>query len=203
MLWIILAVVALVGGGFVAYKVGQKKAQTALPPAGGGTGQALLERTIRDVRVDDVIQHDGRDYLVEGVIKYDEDGHQWRAARVVDAGDSRWVLVGLERGPTMTVRMLKDAPDVELSGYPPESITREGATFKMAGRGNATLTIEGNLHGVPGAKGIAPGSSLRARWWRYQAAGEKTLIVEQWGDQYRAMVGEALKPDDIDLLAAS
>lgn len=202
MFWILLAVVALVTGGFVAYRAHKRRAQAALPPHASAERQ-LLERTIRDLRVDDVVQYDGRDYLVDGIVKYDEDGHTWRAARVVDAGEHRWILVGLERGPSLTVRLLGDAPDVELSGYPPETIQRGGASYKLAQRGNATLTVEGNLGSIPGAAQIPKGSSLRCRWWRYQAAGEKTLIVEQWGDAYRTMAGEALKPDEVELLAAS
>ena len=39
-------------------------------------GDTLLERTIRDLRVDDVLTIDGADYLCEGMINYDEDGHR-------------------------------------------------------------------------------------------------------------------------------
>jgi hypothetical protein len=201
MIWIVLAVVALVTGGVVAYRAGRAR-QAALPPP-AAVERPLLERTIRDLRVDDVVQHDGRDYLVDGVVEYDEDGHVWRAARVVDAGEPRWIVVGLERGSSLTIRLLTDAPDVELTGYPPETIQRGDATYKLAQRGNATVTFQGNLASIPGAAQVPRGSSLRCRWWRYQAAGEKTLIVEQWGEVYRTMAGEALQPDDVELLAAS
>jgi hypothetical protein len=200
--WIIIAVIVLAAGGFVAYRAGRSR--TSQPQLPGATaGRPLLERTIRDLRVDDVVQHDGRDWLVEGVITYDEDGHTWRAARAIDGGEVRWLLVGMERGPLLTVRLLTPAADVELTGYPPEAIERQGVTYKLAQRGNATATVQGNLDDVPGSKGMAPGTSTRCRWWRYSAAGEKSLIVEQWGDHYRAMAGETLKPDDLDLLAAS
>ena len=39
--------------------------------------------------------------------------------------------------------------------------------------------------------------------WSYQAAGDKCLFVEQWGDTYRALSGETLNPDLVELLAAS
>lgn len=200
--WILIAIIALIGGGFIAYRVGRSKGAERQLPAPAGGDRPLLERTIRDVRVDDVIQYDGRDFLVEGVIQYDEDGHTWRAARIADTGDVRWLLIGLERGPALVVRLLSNANDLELTGYPPETIDRQGTSFKLAQRGNATLTIQGDLSDVPGAKTIA-GGSIRCRWWRYHAPGEKTLVVEQWGDSYRALAGEVIKADDVELLAAS
>jgi hypothetical protein len=162
-----------------------------------------LERTIRDVRVDDVVQHDGTDYLVEGIIQYDEDGHTWRAVRVVDGGKVKWLLIGLERGPVLTVRWLTAATDLELTAYPPDTIERANVTYKQAQRGTATVSVQGNVSDVPGTKGLAAGAALRCRWWRYSAAGEKALLVEQWGDSYRALAGETVPTDDVELLAAS
>jgi hypothetical protein len=28
---------------------------------------------------------------------------------------------------------------------------------------------------------------LRCRWWRYQAAGPDTILVEQWGGDFRTL----------------
>jgi hypothetical protein len=203
---LILAAIAVGLGGYVAYRMGRARPDRQLPApagAGGASGTPLLERTIRDVRVDDVVQHDGVDYLVEGIIQYDEDGHTWRAARVIDGGKVKWLLIGLERGPMLTIRMLAAATDVELAAYPPDTIERESITYKVAQKGTATVSVQGNVSDVPGTKGLAAGAALRCRWWRYSAAGEKALLVEQWGDSYRAMVGVTVPPDDVELLAAS
>jgi hypothetical protein len=193
-IWILLALLAVLGGGYLAYR---RSLPRALPPGSAGAG--LLERTLRDVRPNDVIQHAGRDYLVEGVVAYDEDGHTWRAARLADGGDERWMIVGLERGSGMTVRFLELARDVELSGYPPESLETGGSAYKLSGRGTATATFQGELPGLPSVDG----GSARCRWWKYSAAGEATLIVEQWGETYRALRGDSVRPDEVDLLGAS
>jgi hypothetical protein len=199
--WLVLAALALVSGGFLAYRSGRKRAEAALPAASGGAA-ALLERTLVDVRVDDVIQNQGRDWLVEGIVRYEEDGHAWRGARILDGADESWLVVGLDRGIGMNVRLLKIARNIELSGYPPETLSVDGTHYTLAKRGTATAVFEGQLGSLP-VKGLASGSSLRCRWWRYQAAGEKVLLVEQWGDAYRALSGETLPPDQIELLAAS
>ena len=199
LVWILLAVLALVGGGIVAARAGRSRPDRELPPA-PKDGQPLLERTVRDVRPDDIVQHNGRDWLVEGVVTYDEDGHTWRAARMVDAGKQEWLLVGLDRGPLLTVRILEDATGLSVSGYPPETLEHGGVSYKLDKRGTANASFKGDLKGLPGAQ---DGGALRCRWWKYNAAGEKVLLVEQWGDAYRPMVGRTVPPDDVDLLAAS
>jgi hypothetical protein len=64
-IWILVALVAVVSGAYVAFR-----RQRLMLPAGDGAA-GLLERTVKDTRPNDVIQHDGHDYLVEGVVKYD------------------------------------------------------------------------------------------------------------------------------------
>ena len=196
-IWILLALVAVMGGGYLAYRRNQSKQLTR----GDGNGAGLLERTLRDVRPNDVVQHGGRDYLVEGVVSYDEDGHTWRGARLADGGLERWMLIGMERGSAMTVRMLDLARGVEMNGYPPETLEVAGIPYKLSGRGTATATFQGDLEGLPSPSG--EGGSARCRWWKYAAAGEKTLVVEQWGEIYRTLKGETVRADDVDLLGAS
>ena len=64
------------------------------------------------------------------------------------------------------------APELALSGYPPESLDAGGTTYKLAGRGTATATIQGD---VPGLPATSEGSAARCRWWKYQAPGDHTL----------------------------
>lgn len=192
----LLAILAVLGGGYIAYR---RQARPALPP--GDPAAALLERTVKDIRANDVIQHDNHDYLVEGVIKYDEDGHTWSAARLVDGSIEHWLLVGLERGATLTVRLLSKQTDLELNAYPGETLELAGTTYKLASRGAATAALTGDLDAL--ALGAADGSALRCRWWKYAAAGEKILLVEQWGESYRALAGDTIRADSVELLAAS
>jgi len=191
---------AVVTGALVAYRRQHLSLQAPERTAG------LIERTVKDVRPNDVVQHDGRDYLVEGVVKYDEDGHCWVSARMVDGANERWLLVGLERGGPLTVRVLAPARSFELSGYPPETVELAGTSWKLGSRGTATATFQGDLAGlVSGPTGPAPteGASQRCRWWKYTAAGEKVLLVEQWGEAYRALSGDTVREDQVELLAAS
>jgi hypothetical protein len=195
MLWLLILIVAVLGGAWIGYRVNRDR-RPALPAP---ESTALLERTLKDVRPNDIVQHDGKDYLVEGVITYDEDGHTWRCARMVDAGVETWLLVGLERGGPLTTRMLTPSA-LEVTGYPTEAIDKGGVSYKLDKRGTATATFQGDLPGMPSP---GEGGSVRCRWWKYTAVGEKVLIVEQWGEAYRAMAGETVKEGDVELLAAS
>lgn len=195
MIWILLAILAVLGGAYI----GVRRRQRAQLPARASAAAALLERTIKDVRPNDIIQHAGRDYLVEGVVSYDEDGHSWKGARMADSGQVRWMIVGLERGSALTVRLLDVAKDVELSGYPPETLDVGGTSYKLAGRGTATATFAGDLEGLA----TPEGGTARCRWWKYTAPGELSLVVEQWGEIYRTLRGETVRADDVELLGAT
>lgn len=198
--WLVLAGLAFAFGGTIAYKVGQKRGRRgaeALPPGGSG-GAGLLERTLRDVRPDDVVQHAGRDWLVEGIVRYEEDGHTWRGARLIDGTEEAWLVLGLDRTPALDVRLLRVDPSVTVGAHPPDTIALGDVLFTLVRRGNATANGEGELGGFPGAgKGV-----VRGRWWRYGAPGDRALLVEQWGDTFRALVGETVPEGQLELLAA-
>jgi hypothetical protein len=203
---VLIGAAAAAGGGFVAYRVGKARGRAGGEPNAlpAGPAKKVVERTLRDVTVDDVLQQGGRDWLVEGLVQYDEDGHTWRAARVIDAADERWFLIGLERQSDLTVRMLTVVKGLELTGYPPDTLVVDSVSYKLSQRGTATTTTAGALGDIPISKVAgSEGKVGRCRWWRYAAAGDKTLIVEQWGDIYRAMTGALIAPADVDLLAGS
>ncbi|RMH39219.1 MAG: DUF4178 domain-containing protein [Deltaproteobacteria bacterium] len=208
---LIIALLAVVGAGVVVWggmNVLASRSDRALPDGdtkllGAGSDTPLLERTVRDVRVGDVIQRDGADWVVEGVVQYDEDGHRWRGARLDDGARERWMLVGLDRGGAATVRWLVEREDVQITGYPPEALAVDGATFRQNTRGTATARVMGDAGSLEPTAPEGPDSVTRCRWWSYSAAGSATLVVEQWGDAYRVLHGERLRPDDIELMPGS
>ena len=64
------------------------------------------ERTVAHLRPGDIVQHADEDYLVEGVIAFDEDGHRWIGARLTDGSKYRWLYVGMERMGSISKRWL-------------------------------------------------------------------------------------------------
>src|SRR4051812_47710633 len=109
-------------------------------PGGGGpaalpSGERGVERTVRELRVDDVLTIDGKDFLVEGLINYDEDGHRWLGGRVADGADVRWLVIGIERAGSGTLRLLAQDDATQISGYPPEVLVIGELRYALDKRG--------------------------------------------------------------------
>ena len=203
---LIVAGAATVVGGGLLWSVQRRRALergNAPPQLGAGDSPRLLERTVRDMRPGDILQHAGRDWVVEGVLHYDEDGHRWVAGRLVDVQDSRWIVVGMDRVGSTSVRLLQHDDTIDVGGYPPDAIEADSRRYRLERRGTATVKSVGDVGAIPGAKGLAPESVLRCRWWRYQAAGPDCLLVEQWGGDFRVLRGAAVADDDVDLMPGS
>lgn len=191
-------------GGFIAYKKGRQHAlsgggRKALPP----NDQQLLERGITDIRTNDVVQYMNDDWLVEGVFIFEEDGHKWRIAHMMDGGKTFWLLVGVDKTPGVNVRLLEQARDLGFEGYPPDAINYEDLKYTLSRKGTASAKLSGDVGAIPGSPDLQTTSSLRCRWWLYEAAGQNCLLIEQWGETYRHLKGQKLSPDALDLLPAS
>jgi hypothetical protein len=204
-IWILLVLLTVVGGiSAVAIAARSRKQlgggdRKALP-----AGDRLVERTVRDLRVDDVLTMDGKDFLCEGVIAYDEDGHRWTAARVVDGSDVKWLVVGLERASASSIRLLAQDSTTPISGYPPEAMVIGDVRYVLDKRGAATCQLFGDVGGLGALKKDRPeGHVERCRWWLYNAPGEDTLIVEQWGSDYRLLAGKKIGDGTIELIPGS
>ena len=170
----------------------------------GGSSDALLERTIRDLRCGDILTIDNKDFLCEGVVGYDEDGHRWTGGRIVDGSDVRWIIVGIERAGASPVRMLTLDEHRDLAGYPPEAIVVGTVRYTLEKRGNATCKLNGDLGGLGANAGNrTEGTAERCRWWLYNAAGDDTMIVEQWGGDYRVLRGSKISDGVVELMPGS
>lgn len=199
----ILILVSVIGGGMVLAQ--RRRELTGAParpalPGGGGDAGKLLQRTVTDLRPGDVLTMDGKDFIVDGVIAYDEEGHRWSAGKVSDGGDTRWLVVGLERGGSLTARLLAEVTDIDVSGMPPEVLVTPETRYTLERRGTATAQVSGQV-GIR-LRGEA-GTVERCRWWLYETPGADTLLVEQWGDTFRVLRGSKVNPDLIEMLPGS
>jgi hypothetical protein len=208
-IWILLVLLTVVGAAAaVGIAVNERRKQVGGGPApkllSAGTGDKLIERTVRDLRVDDVLTIDGKDFLCEGLIAYDEDGHRWSGARVVDNKDIRWLYVGIERLGAGTLRMMTQDDTQAIAGYPPEALVIGEVRYVLDKRGAATCQLHGDIGPLGDLKKDRPAGHVeRCRWWLYNAPGEDTLLVEQWGADYRVLRGKKTGDGTIELIPGS
>jgi len=209
-IWILLVLLTVVGGAAaVGMAVNERRKQVggggpAPKQLSAGDGDKLVERTVRDLRVDDVLTIDGSDFLCEGLISYDEDGHRWSGARVVDNTDVRWLYVGIERTGGGTLRMMTQDDAQSIAGYPPEALVIGEIRYVLDKRGAATCQLHGDTGALGDLKKDRPAGHVeRCRWWLYGAPGEDTLLVEQWGADYRVLRGKKTNGGTIELIPGS
>lgn len=198
---LIVAGAATAVGGVLVWASGRRVLQPGEAPRELGAGTPEAERGLDDIRVGDVVQHGGQDFVVEGLLAYDEDGHTWSAARLVDGDDERWLVVGMERVGPAALRLCRIDRTTDLGGYPPDVLTLGGVRYKLEKRGTASVQARGDA-GVA-VTADPPGSVVRCRWWRYEAPGDRGLVAEQWGTELRLLVGQAVAPSDLDLMQGS
>jgi hypothetical protein len=71
-------------------------------------------------------------------------------------------------------------------------------------RGAATCQLFGDVGGLGALKkGRPEGHVERCRWWLYNATGDDTLIVEQWGSDYRMLRGKKVGDGTVELIPGS
>ncbi len=204
---LVAAGASVVGGGlYVAAKRRQVNGEAGYQrQLGTGASGQLLERTVHDLRPGDIIQYNARDYLVEGVVTYDEDGHRWSGGRLVDGRSTLWLIAGMERlGSKTSLRMLIPDEDMEMSGYPPENIVAGKTRFELDTRGTALAKFSGDVGALPGKRGDPSYDTVeRCRWWRYDSAGDDTMIIEQWSGEYRVLRGHKVESMMIEMIPGS
>jgi hypothetical protein len=210
-IWILLVILTvLTGVTAVGIAANRRKALAGTTPeqkqltAATDSGGDLVERTVRELRVGDVLTIDGKDFICEGAISYDEDGHRWLNGRCVDAGDVRWIVVGLERTGSNTSRMLTQDETTQIAGYPPEALVIGEVRYTLDKRGTATCQLRGDVGPLGALKKDRPEAHTeRCRWWLYTAPGDDTMIVEQWGSDFRVLRGKKVSDATIELMPGS
>ena len=142
------------------------------------------------IQVNDAVSYAGRDYIVEGVVTYESGGDNWQLARAVDGATVLWVEPPhVETEDRLLV--LREIRDLEIAVPPPESIAYHDLTYVQRLAGRATVDVSGE---VPER---AAGS---ADVWRYRAAGDLYLQIEEGGGRVFMLAGESVHRGMIDIL---
>jgi hypothetical protein len=142
------------------------------------------------IQVRDVVSYAGRDYLVEGVATYQLGGKTFQLARAVD-GETVLYIEPMRDDSDDRLLVLREIRDLEMSVPPPESISYHHLTYVRRLQGRAAVEVTGQ---------IPERSSGSVQLWRYRAAGDLFLQIEEGAGRVAMLAGESVHRGMIDIL---
>lgn len=183
LLWIvILLLVAVIGIGVLW--------SSRRPPRTREASRNLTRQpSIFDMQIGDIVQHFGRDWVVEGKLIYREGGFSWLEYMLQDGDDIRWLSV--EEDDWVTVSLLTPVTNLEVSITPPKELTFEGDAYRRTESGSAEMRREGN----PRRPNIE-----QCRYFDYEGPNKKVLSVEDWDGDIEVTAGAIIAPATLTIL---
>ncbi|MFQ6538847.1 MULTISPECIES: DUF4178 domain-containing protein [Aphanothece] len=184
----VLVLLVLLAVGVVLLVV--QRSRRLRPPRSGTL--ALRERTLFDLQLGDIVQADGRDWVVEDRLLYDDEGFQWLEYLLRDGEVARWLVVCED--DWLEVSWLESVPF-----RPPLPLPRQlswqgrAYTLQEQGRASVTATLR-RMNRRPGS----------CRYADYTAEDGDVLCVELWGSgedqEAEVTAGKRIDPASLGLL---
>lgn len=182
--WFGLAIFAIAIVGAIVV-IQQRKSLPGKQPAALPT----LKRNIFTLQIGDIVQYEGRDWVVEGRLTFDDSGYTWMEYMLQDADDLRWLSV--EEDDRVEVCWMSTVTDLEISRTPPQTITHNGITYRRTNQGTAKMKRIGTTLNK---------QSQICRYYDYNATNNQVLSVENWNDDLEVSVGQRINPRALTLL---
>src|SRR4029077_6532860 len=132
----------------------------------------------------DVVSFAGRDYIVEGTATYHLGGKTFVLARAVDGEIVFWIEAPRDDADDR-VLVLREIRDLEIAVPPPESISYHDLMYVTRLSVRATIEIAGR---------VPERSAGSADVWRYRAAGDLFLQIEEGGGRGFMLAGGSVSP---------
>jgi hypothetical protein len=145
------------------------------------------------IHIRDVLSFSGRDYLVEGTVGYLLAGKRSVMARSVDGETTAWVEFPADEAgpPAERLLVLHELHDLDLAIPPPDSIDYHQLSYVQRLAARAVIEIDG----------VVPDHAAGAlQVWRYRAAGDRYLQIEEGNGRVFMMAGESVPRGMIDHL---
>jgi hypothetical protein len=141
------------------------------------------------LRLGDKVGYQGIDYRVDDILAYAVAECSLRLARLVAAGAVRFLEC-----PTIDiddrVLVLAEIEGIDITTPPPATIYHRGESYLLKLSGAAKVTAAG-------------GDRQTCALWRYRAAGDRFLQIEQWPDRVRMLAGASVHKDMLEMRPAT
>lgn len=145
----------------------------------------------RRITVADVIRFEGRDFIVRGSIRFDQDGFEWQEHFLDDVEVKRWLSVEDDEGLEIALWQAVKGADLEPG---PKTVQHDGKTYELNEKGSARFTALGTT-------GTAP--SGRIEYYDYEA-GDDRLAFERYGEGgWEMSIGRVVGEYELDIYPGS
>jgi len=165
-----------------------------LPPKGVPGERARAEPTLETLQHGDVVLDGDEDFVVTGTLQYRAEQDAW-SLHALDGGATKRFLDVRGQAGVVQAAFLEHADDAPLFGALGQGLTYRGKAMTLEARGDARAT----------AQGEARRSGGLVRYARYTGPGGALLIVEEAGNERRALFGHvaptstlAIYPGDLN-----
>jgi hypothetical protein len=141
----------------------------------------------------DRVGYQGVDYRVEGILEYHFDypldGRVLRLACLHGAEPERFLELPASAGADRLL-LLSEIDNLDLTTPPPHTLYHRGESYLLKLSGSAQVGLTGQ------AQGRQAGTCTL---WRYRAAGDQFLQIEQWPDRIRMLAGASVHPGMLEI----
>jgi hypothetical protein len=183
-----LLVVAIVVA-VVVWLLRRRAAVTRTTPRDPFADPALInaDLDLEGIAAGAVVALDGRDYVVRGTIRLDEEGFRWVEHLLDDTRDRCWLAVEDDEGLKVTQWWRRPLADVQ--GAPGDrTVELYGQRYALQEQGTASYTAEATT-------GTAPSGT--ASYADYRAGDGALLSFERFGTDWEVSVGTEVNPAGI------
>ncbi len=137
----------------------------------------------------DIVGYQGVAFVAEGLLDYRLPDRTLRLARLVGGERVLYLELGAS-APSNRVLILADLSNLDITVPPPATIYHGGESFLLRWSGPAQVSIAGNT----GERRSGP-----CMLWRYRAAGDRFLQIEEWPDGIRMLEGASAHESMIEV----
>lgn len=153
---------------------------------------AVKERTIHNLKVNDIVEYDLETYEVIGIIGYNDSGYKWACYHLKGEKKNIWLNVEVDDELELGIY---EKIKIPVSEPFKNEIDIDGTIYYLDEKSTA------RIEKVDGQAGAAENQSVE--YYDYESDDETYLSIEKWGGDIEASKGYSIEEYEIKIIAGS